>query len=222
MHHSPYWLKRQYVSSLALWLTHGGPREKTFDFAGQACTYFSHWYNVTWLNERIVEIPIIRSVLKPGQRILEIGNVLSHYQPVDHEIVDKYEKSRTHRVINADAAEFDTDQRYDLILSISTFEHVGWDEAVEDPLKIDRTLRSLQRLLRPQGQMVFTVPVGYNPHLDALLRSNRLPLADLQCMKRTSVRNEWQSCGLDEAMGCKFGSPWPFANGIVVGRCHAV
>jgi hypothetical protein len=60
------------------------------------------------------------------RNILEIGNVLSHYFPVNHDIVDKYEKADG--VINQDVVHFYSPKKYDLIVSVSTLEHVGWDE----------------------------------------------------------------------------------------------
>ena len=70
-------------------------------------------------------MPIIWEEVKKheAQRILELGNVLSHYYPVHHDIVDKYEKSSG--VSNVDIRDFDTSKDYDLVVSISTFEHIG-------------------------------------------------------------------------------------------------
>src|SRR3989344_2958190 len=69
---------------------------KTFTFQGSKYNYFFHKYNVAWRNERTVEIPIIKRVVDrfKGKKILEVGNVLSHYFTVRHDIVDKYEKAK--------------------------------------------------------------------------------------------------------------------------------
>lgn len=66
--------------------------------------------------------------------MLEVGNVLSHYFPIHHDIVDKYEVCPG--VINQDIADFLPQEKYDLILSISTVEHVGWDEQPQEPTKL--------------------------------------------------------------------------------------
>src|SRR5579862_3955384 len=56
--------------------------------------YFYHRYNATWCCERAVEIPLICSFLESAkeQSTLEIGNVLAHYFPINHDVVDKFER----------------------------------------------------------------------------------------------------------------------------------
>jgi len=61
-----------------------------------------------------------------GKNILEIGNVLSRHIKLEHDILDKYETAKG--VINEDIVDFKSEKKYDLIISISTLEHVGWDE----------------------------------------------------------------------------------------------
>jgi len=138
----------------------------TFTFQGGTYTQFWHRYNSTWRNERAVEIPIIRGVVRrsPGARILEVGNVLSHYGPVSHEVVDKYEKAEG--VINEDICSYAPLEKYDLILSISTLEHVGWDEEPRRPEKILSAFENLKCLLALGGRIVVTLPLGYNRPMD--------------------------------------------------------
>ena len=57
-----------------------------------------------------------------------------HYFPADHEIVDKYEKGDG--IVNEDIVNFRPGKKYDLIVSISTLEHISWNEekkTKEDP-----------------------------------------------------------------------------------------
>ena len=57
------------------------------------------------------------------------------------------------------------------IVSISTIEHVGWDETPRDPKKIPLALENLTtRCLAPDGEIVVTLPLGYNTYLDKLLK----------------------------------------------------
>ena len=57
------------------------------------------------------------------------------------------------------------------IVSISTMEHVGWDETPRDPKKIPLALENLTtRCLAPGGEIVVTLPIGYNTYLDKLLK----------------------------------------------------
>src|SRR4051794_2520782 len=67
-----------------------------FGHDGATLPYLRHPYHYTWLNERAVEVPLAESVLTaaaPSARVLEIGNVLAHYRPVTHTVVDKYEQA---------------------------------------------------------------------------------------------------------------------------------
>lgn len=110
-------------------------------------------YNASWSNERAIEIPLAQERIRQaaGKRILEIGNVLAYYGQVPHEVVDKYE--RADGVRNIDVVDFHPAAPYDLIISISTLEHVGWDETPRDPAKLLRAVTHLTGLLAPGGEL---------------------------------------------------------------------
>ena len=147
---------------------------REFIFNGKKYRYFYHPYNTTWKNERKVEIPIIYELLEQnqGKRILEVGRVLPHYFSVSHDVLDKYEKGKN--VINEDVVDFTPPGKYDLIVSISTLEHIGWNEAPKEPEKAAKAIENLKRCLNPGGKIVFTVPIGQNPHLDNLIRNKTI------------------------------------------------
>jgi tetratricopeptide (TPR) repeat protein len=189
----------------------------TFNFRGQVYHYFYHYHNVTWDNERAVEIPIIREIVKEcrGKRILEVGNVLSHYFPVEHDILDKYEKAAG--ILNQDVVDFAPVKEYDLIVSISTLEHVGWDEEPQQPEKILRAMEVLKTVLAPGGEMVLTLPVGYNPEMDKMLADGRLSFTECYGLKRVSAANEWVEAPWRKVLGTQYGKPYPGANGLVIG-----
>lgn len=152
---------------------HAGLRwrlRRGFRFQGRRYPFLVARYNLTWVNERQVEVPVARAALRdsPGPRILEVGNVLSHYGPVRHVVVDKYE--RAPEVRNEDFLDH-AGGPYDLIVAISTFEHIGWDEPDRDPAKFLRALHKARTLLAPGGRLVATVPLGYNPAVDAFVRA---------------------------------------------------
>ncbi len=188
---------------------------KDFEFRCSRYRYFAHVYNQTWKNERAVEIPIALEVLRKtsGGKVLEVGNVLSHYARTSHEVIDKYEKGRGIR--NEDVRDFNPGCRYDLIISVSTLEHVGWDENPRQPEKAVRAIQHLSTQLVPGGQFFMTVPVGHNLALDAYLREAGGIFNELHFMKRVSVENDWIETGPDEAWRCAYGRPFPFANGLV-------
>ncbi len=143
---------------------------------GEKYKTFYHWYNTTWRGERQVEIPfIIRVIRNTKGNILEVGNVLQHYDnSIKHEIVDKYENGKN--VINEDIVNYKSDKKYDLIFSISTLEHVGWDEKPKNPKKFLEALSNLKKLLNKKGRIIFTIPLGYNTFIDNLILNKKIKL----------------------------------------------
>ena len=91
--------------------------------------------------------------------LLEIGNVLSHYGVQGHTIVDRYEEGEG--VLNMDIEEWTPDARFASVVSISTLEHIGWDDDERDPEKARRVLaRILNDLLAPGGHLFLAGPPG--------------------------------------------------------------
>ena len=137
------------------------------DYFGDELVPFSHLYNSTWLNERAVELAVAAHWLRGGMPTLEVGNVLNHYEPLafDHVVVDRYEQADG--VFSLDV--FDVDAEFDQIVSISTMEHVRWDEEPRMDDGAVRAVEHLLNLLRPGGRMLVTAPTGHNPGLDGYL-----------------------------------------------------
>ena len=189
---------------------------RSFNARGVDYHYFYHAYNQTYCNERAVEIPIVWPMVQqvPPERVLEIGNVLSHYFPTRHDVVDKFEQAP--RVQNVDVVDFRPTQPYDLIVSISTLEHVGLNEKPLEPEKPARAIRHLQRCLSPQGRLVITIPAGFNPHLDRMLQEGRIPLDDPLCLRRISADNRWREVSWEDIRRARYGHPYRNANGLVV------
>jgi SAM-dependent methyltransferase len=190
---------------------------RTFTFQGHAYHYFYHTYNIAWKSERAVEVPIVRDIVQKHRRkrILEVGNVLSHYFPVSHDILDKYEICDG--VTNEDVVDFRPSEKYDLIISISTLEHVGWDEKPREPMKILRAIENLKDCLAPGGEIVVTLPVGFNTEMDKLLSEGRIKFIRQYQMKRISRDNRWIEVDWNEICYAKYGSPFPFGNGLIIG-----
>jgi len=191
---------------------------RTFRFQGRRYNYFYHRYNATWMNERAVEVPIIWEIVRKhqGEKILEVGNVLSHYFSVNHDILDKYEKAPG--VINQDVMHFQPACKYDLIVSLSCLEHVGWDESPRDSTKILHAIENLGNLLAPQGKMVVTLPLGYNLEMDKFLRQGKIRFSKQYYLKRISGRsNRWKEVDWEDICDAKYNHPFLGANGVVVG-----
>jgi SAM-dependent methyltransferase len=143
---------------------------ETFDYRGERYTVARHRSGRTWLTERAVELPVAMRFVDgygPAAYGLEVGNVLSRYRTVHHRVVDKYE--RAPGVENLDALDITTQRPFDFVVSVSTIEHVGWDEPARDLDKPLRAIRHLRSLLDPGGgRLLVTLPLGYNPTVDRL------------------------------------------------------
>lgn len=191
-------------------------RAKTFTLQGRVYPYFEHRYNAAGQNERTVEVPIALWYIRRFYRqpILEVGNVLGHYVERTWLCVDRYEVAAG--VVNADVLAFTSSTGFDLIISISTLEHVRFDEAPRDPGAFVRVFGHLRGLLSDVGLLVVTVPLGYNPDVDGALFGGQLGDVDKCFMRRISAENEWQECSAVTAMGAQYNSPYPYANAIAV------
>jgi cyclopropane fatty-acyl-phospholipid synthase-like methyltransferase len=124
-----------------------------------------------------------------GKNILEIRNVLSHHFKFEHDILDKYEIAKG--VTNEDVVDFKSEKKYDLVVSISTLEHVGWDEKPRDDLKIPRAIENLKTLITSRGgTMIITLPLGYNSALDQQLKDGIIRFSKQYNLLRISKGNE--------------------------------
>jgi SAM-dependent methyltransferase len=192
---------------------------KTFEAGGKAYDYCVRPYNQTWANERAVEIPVVWNEVRQhnGQHVLEVGNVLSHYYTIAHAVVDRDEKGRYSGIINVDILDYCPPEKFDLVVSISTFEHIGQHESAADAVKVIDAVEKVRSILRPTGTAVITVPTGYNDCLDRALREGTSGFARTVCLRRVTADNEWQETTLEEALECEYDAPVPGVNGIVVG-----
>lgn len=191
---------------------------RKFIFQGKRYRYFYHLYNTTWENERSVEIPIVRDFVKKHQsnEILEVGNVLSFYFQVRHDVIDKYEKATG--IINEDVIDFRPSKKYELIIGISTLEHVGTGQYGKEtePRDILAAIENLKNCLTPSGKIIVTMPVGENPVLDKLLEEKKISFTHQYGLKRIGS-NKWIEAEWKEIMGTKYNYPYIRANAVVIG-----
>lgn len=197
-----------------------------FWWDGRQVPYVHHRYNHTWANERAVEVALAAAELEraDGARVLEVGNVMAHYLGDEHPgpertVVDKYE--RAPGVLNADITDLAAGGDYDLVLSVSTLEHVGWDEEVVDPEKPGRALAVLKESLAPGGRLWTTLPVGYNPHLDERLRAGEYGFTRLRALRRERSRNVWREVPVDEVWDAEYDRLLFTAHGVVIAEYDA-
>lgn len=193
---------------------------RTFSVDGKEFHYFYHFYNNTYGAERCVEIPVVWSMLQAanGGDVLEIGNVLQHYFSFPHDVLDKYEIAEG--VINQDVVTFTPGKRYSTIVSISTLEHVGFDEDVKEHGKPRRAIEHLKSLLTHDGTLILTAPVGYNPAIDEGIRHDHFGFDEIIALKRDGF-STWCQVSLQEALQAQWWSPYPYGNAIVIATYHA-
>jgi len=189
----------------------GGPRlaryarqNETFTLNGAEFPYFYSWDNWTWLNERTVEIPIALAALAAvsADQVLEVGAVMPHYTAVSHRVVDKYEDGPG--IEQADILDLHADQQYDLVLSISTVEHVGWDETPRDPGKALLAIERLKDFVAPGGELLVTLPVGYHPPLEAALQTNAEMFTSVEALRCSRRSRTWSQVTPDSAAGVSY------------------
>jgi hypothetical protein len=173
-----------------------------FEFGGARYPYLFHRYKHTWLTERAVEVPVIGALVDrhDSERVLEVGHVLGHYRAGRHLVVDKYE--RAPGVVNRDVLELAGLGEFDLIVAVSTLEHVGWDERPRDPSKALRAVEALRARLAPGGRLELTVPAGYNLSFDTALRA--LPLDHCRALRRSGSGASWREAAPDEAWSAPY------------------
>jgi SAM-dependent methyltransferase len=129
-------------------------------------------------DERVVELPWVLSRLRAGGRVLEVGYAFAEpaylgallrsgveLVGVDRAAVDV----QGMETVVADARDLPfADDTFDQVLLVSTLEHIGADNSVYglEPEPVDgveprvATLRSLRRVLRGDGSLLATVPLG--------------------------------------------------------------
>ncbi|NYE38739.1 SAM-dependent methyltransferase [Nocardioides cavernae] len=209
---------------LAAWVTGRPTRGRdhgTFEWDGRRLPYFVHDYHYTWLNERAVEVALAHDLLRrhPGASVLEAGNVLHHYGADAHVVVDKYEQAPG--VLNLDVADLDLGRTFDLVLAISTLEHVGLDEDVLDPDKPVRAIERLRAHVAPGGLLWVTHPVGYNRALDDRLRSGALAPRRLRALLREETRNTWREVPVEDVWETPYDRLLYTAHAVVVAEFDA-
>ena len=127
-------------------------------------------------DERVVEVPWVLSGLLPTGRVLEIGYAFAETAYLGALLRSGIElvgaDLATREVGGLEAVEADVralpfpDRSFDQVLLVSTLEHVGADNAVyglegeQDPEARLLALRELRRVLRGDGSLLVTVPLG--------------------------------------------------------------
>lgn len=181
---------------------------------------------------RAIEIPIFKAMLeKEFARedlalpiVLEVGNVMSNFDrrfgPGDHyDVLDLYEHAPG--VLNYDATYWRPGAaNYSLIISISTFEHIGQarygggDQAYQ-PMAAAYNLFTWS--LRPGGTMLLSIPLKYRAGGD-LLVWDAFPDRNIKrWFFRKVDRDQWRQVDASAARKVEYyGKPFAGANGLAI------
>ncbi len=196
-------------------------QKQTFVYNNKILNYNFQKYNLAWRNERKIEIPILIEELRShkNKKLLEVGNVFSHYfqsKKYKRIIVDKYERETG--VINIDVLDYYPKNKFDYIFSISTIEHIGIQDENDNDLASIKALKHLHDYcLKNGGEIIITVPFGYNYKLDKYIKSKKNIFSRELFFLREDSLNNWRQVSKKEILGIKYGKPYPYANAIFVG-----
>lgn len=185
-------------------------------------------YNLTYLSERSIEIPFSKFLINKyiklfnNPNILEVGNTLIHYEndnKIKRTILDKYEVYPD--VINKDIEDFTATEKFDLIFSISTLEHVGSDYNEEfNELKFERSIKNCLNLLNKNGYFIITLPIYYKKNVDYFI-FNEKKFKEKYFFVKKNFQNDWKISNQEEVQKNKskliYNKNYPCANAVFVG-----
>jgi len=105
--------------------------------------------------------------------------------------------------INADVMTWKPEKPVDLLISISTIEHIGvgkYKRAAR--VRPSGVLARFRSFLAPEGRAVVTAPTGYNRGLDRALREGTLGANKMWFMRvrLDRIPVEWGECTMEEAL----------------------
>jgi SAM-dependent methyltransferase len=188
---------------------------RRFDLDGRSYAYYVAEGNRTWDNERAVEIPVCWSAVRSHRdpsTVIEVGNVLGHYFDTEHRVLDLHERD-AHVTWNADVLEFRPPFAPQLVVSISTLEHVG------HPLRPELFRRAVEAIidwLAPSGRLLFTVPLGYSPAVVEYLERPSPEIRSTLFMRRLTLDNLWEQASFAAVRDCRYDRPFGAANAIAI------
>lgn len=193
-----------------------GPRRQV-ELHGRAVALEYDFRRWAWRSERCVEIGLGRVALgaHPPDGVLEVGNVMPLAGVAGHTVVDKYELGAG--VVNEDIVDFRPGRRYELVLSLSTLEHVGWDEEPRDPEKAPMALGAMAALVESGGSMLVTIPVGVHRTLEEAFLASDSPFEHVTLVGKRSRLARWAQLPLQERTSIRYGSPYANGNAILLG-----
>lgn len=167
---------------------------------------FNCGYPPARMTERSVELSIANTFLDtvPRDQVIEIGAVTPYYWP--YRVRDICDPVDPHRLVNIRASIVDINLAGRIVLSISTFEHIGKaDYGLEHNVSLN--VRAFRKLFTECDCFLITVPGGYFPEMDKYLTS--LDPAESKCTFSYLVRgrddNNWSQVHKPKAETLTYG-----------------
>jgi SAM-dependent methyltransferase len=191
-------------------------------------------------DERVVEVPWVLSRLRPVGRVLEVGYAFAETAYLGALLRSGVElvgaDLATRAVAGLEAVEADVralpfpDRSFDQVLLVSTLEHVGADNAVygldaePDPDARLNALRELGRILRVDGSLLVTVPLGEpgdygwfrqedEPGWNRLYARAGFFVSEQEAYELTE--DGWRAAPDFDAEGVRYGSKGPAASAVL-------
>ena len=170
---------------------------------------FKRW---DWRTERGLELALAErsSSRHAPAATLEVGNVLAFAGVTGHTVVDKYEAGE--KVLNVDIMEYRPERKFGLVISISTVEHIGWDEEPREPGKAAAALDVMAGL---GDALLITMPVGYHRELEQAFIDG--PFDSVALAVKKSRLGIWARRPLTDVPAVRYGYPYAYGNGILIG-----
>lgn len=182
----------------------------TFTFQGHTFNYFDHPHNNTKINERAVELPLVKYFLDKYPDCVEIGAVSPYYFDGTHEIYDLTDDHPRSKKINAK----DVNVGMKNILSCSTIEHCGVRDGFNSIEDIELAPALLDYWVNESDKYLITWPAGYCKWLDIHASEN------YDCkfiVRRPFPSHEWKEVSPEElnTNDLVYGN-FSCANGVII------
>lgn len=185
-------------------------------------------YNSAHLNERAIEVPIGKWFLDRYPNLIELGAVLPYYYECIHSVYDLNDEYK--HSLKIDFSHLDLDFTGKDVLSISTIEHVGFNDYSKAPFlgspemplsmkyRYDKCrwgegFKCIEKIMAEAANFLITIPLGFNPTIDEML--GLLDESKYFVIKRINKGNLWR-LDLDKSLNYKYGSPFKNANALCV------
>jgi SAM-dependent methyltransferase len=197
------------------------------------------------MSERVVEIPWVLSRIKDCRRVLDVGTAWANPVYVDAlarmgpdcEIIGadiSSSRRRGVRIVKADVRNLPWPEDYfDVVSCVSTLEHIGMDNAdygsqslpASPRTEMTRALNEMARVLRPDGSLIVTVPLGKAEDYGSFYQHDLAQWQDL--VRTSSLRSKelaiyehselgWVPVDADAAPQGRYGGPdTRFATGLL-------